>query len=205
MAALILLCRLKEAYPNVRGSSGHRLFLAALMLADKFLNDESYENEDWVPAARGYYALWEIHQMEREMCRFLTWDLRVDGVMLQAFENSLRAGFSEDRAHYSPIPYTMVCNRSRLAPEPTEPLTVFSRGAVASRRGSEPKSSRRSRRAKHTPSVVGGVLARPQTRAQSKAKASRGETASAITSQSASAASTSTTSRAYAEVTSAAY
>ncbi|KAF6744367.1 hypothetical protein DFP72DRAFT_776314, partial [Ephemerocybe angulata] len=113
MAALILLCRLKEEYPNVRGSSGHRLFLAALMLADKFLNDESYENEDWVTAARGYYPLWEIHQMEREMCRFLTWDLRVDGEMLRAFENSLRAGFSEDRAQYAPIPYAMVCNRSR--------------------------------------------------------------------------------------------
>ncbi|KAF6742976.1 hypothetical protein DFP72DRAFT_994123 [Ephemerocybe angulata] len=99
VAAMILLCRLKAQYPAVQGSSGHRLFLTALVIADKILNDDSYENESWVTLSIRMFPLAEINQMEQEMCSFLEWDLRVDGEMLRSFEAALNEKFGIDRPY----------------------------------------------------------------------------------------------------------
>ncbi|KIO13908.1 hypothetical protein M404DRAFT_449953 [Pisolithus tinctorius Marx 270] len=77
-AALVLLQRLKARFPTARGSSGHRLFISAFMLASKVICDDTYSNKSWGIVAQGMFQLREINQMEREMCQYLEWELNVD-------------------------------------------------------------------------------------------------------------------------------
>ena len=41
LAALVLLLRLKSRFPNATGSAGQRLYLAALMISSKVINDDT--------------------------------------------------------------------------------------------------------------------------------------------------------------------
>ena len=84
-ASLFLLQRLKARFPAAKGSSGHRLFVSAFMLASKVICDDTYSNKSWCIVAQGMFALREINQMEREMCSYLEWQLNVDKDVLQDF------------------------------------------------------------------------------------------------------------------------
>ncbi|WFD21015.1 hypothetical protein MCAP1_003270 [Malassezia caprae] len=75
--ALLLLKRLKMRYPVARGSSGHRLFISAYMLACKTLCDDSYNNKSWVIVGQNLFTLREINQMERELFGYLDLHLQV--------------------------------------------------------------------------------------------------------------------------------
>ena len=44
-ASLVLLQQLKACFPTARGSSGHRLFVSAFMLASKVICDDTYSNK----------------------------------------------------------------------------------------------------------------------------------------------------------------
>ncbi|KAF8237714.1 hypothetical protein L208DRAFT_1201237, partial [Tricholoma matsutake] len=46
-AALVLLQRLKGHFSTARGSSGHRLFISAFMIASKVIWDDTYLNKSW--------------------------------------------------------------------------------------------------------------------------------------------------------------
>ncbi|CAL1711356.1 unnamed protein product [Somion occarium] len=85
-AALYLLQRLKARFPAARGSSGHRLFISAFMLASKVMCDDTYSNKSWSIVGQGMFALREINQMEREMCSYLEWQLNVEPALLREFE-----------------------------------------------------------------------------------------------------------------------
>ncbi|KLO10902.1 hypothetical protein SCHPADRAFT_807019, partial [Schizopora paradoxa] len=91
--ALALLHRLKTRFPHARGSSGHRLFLSAFMLASKVVCDDTYSNKSWAVVGQGMFALREINQMEREMCGYLEWQLNVPKEDLEAFEREVRRVF----------------------------------------------------------------------------------------------------------------
>ncbi|KAM6490092.1 hypothetical protein JOM56_014411, partial [Amanita muscaria] len=67
-AGLILLQWLKVLFPSTKGSSGHRLFISAYMIALNVLCDDTYSNKLWMIVAQGLFNLWEINEMEREMC-----------------------------------------------------------------------------------------------------------------------------------------
>ncbi|WWD17300.1 hypothetical protein CI109_101740 [Kwoniella shandongensis] len=90
-AALLLLQRLKKRYPAARGSSGHRLFISAFMIASKVICDDTYSNQSWGIVAQKMFALKEINQMEREMCGYLEWNLNVSGPEVLEFEVKVRA------------------------------------------------------------------------------------------------------------------
>jgi hypothetical protein len=45
--ALVLLQRLKARFPTARGSSGHRWFISAFMIASKVICDDTYSNKSW--------------------------------------------------------------------------------------------------------------------------------------------------------------
>ena len=92
-AALYLLLRLKSRFPAARGSSGHRLFISAFMLASKVICDDTYSNKSWSIVGQGMFALREINQMEREMCSYLEWQLNVDPAELKEFETKVRRDF----------------------------------------------------------------------------------------------------------------
>ena len=85
-----LLHRLKARFPAARGSSGHRLFLAAYMLASKVVCDDTYSNKSWAVVGQGMFALREINQMEREMLGYLEWSLNIPGEDLAKFEREVR-------------------------------------------------------------------------------------------------------------------
>ncbi|BEI81266.1 hypothetical protein CcaverHIS002_0204260 [Cutaneotrichosporon cavernicola] len=90
-AALLLLQRLKTRFPAARGSSGHRLFISAFMIASKVICDDTYSNQSWCIVGQKMFQLKEINQMEREMCGYLEWNLNVSGEDVAEFEALVRA------------------------------------------------------------------------------------------------------------------
>ncbi|KAF8593672.1 hypothetical protein BDV93DRAFT_566267 [Ceratobasidium sp. AG-I] len=51
--ALYLLLRLKHRFTAARGSSGHRLYISAFMIASKVIYDTIYSNESWSARCAG--------------------------------------------------------------------------------------------------------------------------------------------------------
>ncbi|RDX49288.1 hypothetical protein OH76DRAFT_1439000 [Lentinus brumalis] len=110
--ALYLLQRLKARFPAARGSSGHRLFISAYMIASKMICDDTYSNKSWSIVGQGMFALREINQMEREMCSFLEWELNIEHDALKEFEQKVRRDFTglgpyPSYVHPSPVPAPM--------------------------------------------------------------------------------------------------
>ncbi|KAG5647096.1 hypothetical protein DXG03_001467 [Asterophora parasitica] len=114
-AALILLQRLKARFPTARGSSGHRLFISAFMIASKVICDDTYSNKSWAIVAQAMFSLREINQMEREMCNYLEWELSVDSEILATFEARLREDFRLPNGPYPSYPLSMVSRRAARA------------------------------------------------------------------------------------------
>ena len=109
-AALVLLQRLRARFPTARGSSGHRLFISAFMIASKVICDDTYSNKSWSIVAQGLFNLREINQMEREICSYLEWKLTVDPSVLADFEASLKRDF-KGPGPYSTYSLQMVSTR----------------------------------------------------------------------------------------------
>ncbi|KII95653.1 hypothetical protein PLICRDRAFT_170276 [Plicaturopsis crispa FD-325 SS-3] len=93
-ASLVLLQRLKARFPTARGSSGHRLFISAFMIASKVMCDDTYSNKSWSIVAQNMFALREINQMEREMCNYLEWELNVEPDCLKEFTEMVCVDFA---------------------------------------------------------------------------------------------------------------
>lgn len=70
-SALFLLQRLKARFLAAHGSSSHRLFLSAFMLAFKFMCDDTYSNKSWLIVGQGMFALPEINLMEKATSSYL--------------------------------------------------------------------------------------------------------------------------------------
>jgi PHO85 cyclin-1 len=86
MASLVYLGRLQERLPKVAKGMQctlHRIFLAALILAAKNLNDSLPKNKHWAryTSVRGYpsfgFSITEVNLMEKQMLYLLDWDLRI--------------------------------------------------------------------------------------------------------------------------------
>ncbi|KAF5311704.1 hypothetical protein D9611_010827 [Ephemerocybe angulata] len=86
------------------------------MIATKMTYDEAYNNLSWSNVVTPYFSLREIGRMEREMCRMLEWNLRVDGDALAGFERFVREGFSRDRAQYPSIPLSLTMREGLPGP-----------------------------------------------------------------------------------------
>ncbi|ESK97315.1 alternative cyclin pcl12 [Moniliophthora roreri MCA 2997] len=151
-ACLVLLQRLKARFPTARGSSGHRLFISAFMIASKVICDDTYSNKSWTIVAQGMFTLREINQMEREMCNYLDWELTVDNPILENFENAVRQDFSAPQGPYPTYSLQMVSKRAAKAansttatpiPEPnstTSPIPSFGQQRHSSPAGSADSS-----------------------------------------------------------------
>lgn len=90
--ALFLLRRLKQRFPAARGSSGHRLFISALMLASKSSCDDTYSNKSWTIVGQGLFSLREVNQMERELFGYLGFKVNVKNEELVEFVAALDDG-----------------------------------------------------------------------------------------------------------------
>jgi Cyclin, N-terminal domain len=121
--SLFLLARLKERFPAARGSSGHRLFIFAFMIASKVICDDTYSNKSRFIAGQNLYTLKEVNQMEREMCSYLEWLLHVEAPGLEAFTQRVKKEYSPD---CGPNPPQWVSSPAPVvaaaAPTPITPL-----------------------------------------------------------------------------------
>lgn len=87
MSTLVYLNRLKSRLqPMARGlrCTAHRIFLAALILAAKYLNDSSPKNKHWarysIVSTHAYnfgFSRTEVNLMEKQLLFLLDWDLRI--------------------------------------------------------------------------------------------------------------------------------
>lgn len=86
MSCLVYLDRLKQKLPPVAKGlrcTVHRIFLAALILTAKFLNDSSPKNKHWseyshVRAYEGFgFSKTEVNLMEKQLLYLLDWDLNI--------------------------------------------------------------------------------------------------------------------------------
>jgi hypothetical protein len=87
MASLVYLTRLKaRLQPQARGirCTTHRIFLASLILAAKYLNDSSPKNKHWSKysniSTQHYnfgFDRTEVNTMEKQLLFLLEWDLRI--------------------------------------------------------------------------------------------------------------------------------
>lgn len=85
MSSLVYLGRLRARLPPVAKGmrcTVHRIFLAALILAAKNLNDSSPKNKHWAryTVVKGYdfgFSLPEVNLMERQLLFLLDWETRV--------------------------------------------------------------------------------------------------------------------------------
>lgn len=87
MSTLVYLGRLKsKLQPMARGlrCTTHRIFLAALILSAKYLNDSSPKNKHWAKytvfdteAYQWAFSRTEVNLMEHQLLLLLEWDLRI--------------------------------------------------------------------------------------------------------------------------------
>ncbi|KAI1307137.1 hypothetical protein F5Y03DRAFT_126962 [Xylaria venustula] len=88
MSTLVYLARLKSRLqPMAKGlrCTTHRIFLAALILSAKYLNDSSPKNKHWANYSHiqcdGYsfgFSRTEVNLMEKQLLFLLDWDLRIN-------------------------------------------------------------------------------------------------------------------------------
>ncbi|KAF2022495.1 hypothetical protein EK21DRAFT_14836, partial [Setomelanomma holmii] len=86
MTCLVYLNRVRSrtsSFLNFQPSCPHRIFLAALILAAKYVNDASPMNKRWAryssmrAVPKLIFSLAEINRMEIDLLRLLDWDLRI--------------------------------------------------------------------------------------------------------------------------------
>jgi len=60
------------------------------MIASKVVCDDTYSNKSWAIVGQHMFSLKEINQMEREMCGYLEWMLKIEPVELKAFTDTVK-------------------------------------------------------------------------------------------------------------------
>ncbi|KAL1837363.1 hypothetical protein VTJ49DRAFT_3958 [Mycothermus thermophilus] len=132
--ALLYIYRLKKANPTVKGRPGseYRLLTVALMLGNKFLDDNTYTNKTWADVSG--ISVNEIHVMEVEFLSNMRYSLLVSAQEWEQWLDRLRkfSLFLElAQIPRSPVPSPIPIRSSPAAhragvspiPSPTVPLT----------------------------------------------------------------------------------
>ncbi|KAI9721145.1 MAG: hypothetical protein M1828_005251 [Chrysothrix sp. TS-e1954] len=89
LLALLFIYRLKQANPSVKGKPGSefRLLTVALMLGNKFLDDNTYTNKTWAEVSG--ISVQEIHVMEVEFLSHMKYDLYTSAENWQQWHRQL--------------------------------------------------------------------------------------------------------------------
>ncbi|CEJ91013.1 hypothetical protein VHEMI06757 [[Torrubiella] hemipterigena] len=141
MSTLVYLTRLKsKLQPMARGlrCTTHRIFLAALILAAKYLNDSSPKNKHWANythiTTESYsfgFNRTEVNLMEKQLLFLLEWDLRISEFDLYRELDSFLEPFRHKIAHNH-------AKRMRHREEKRRQQELYAAAAVAARYASSP-------------------------------------------------------------------
>lgn len=117
-AALVLITRLKHhRHPATSTKqkkatpvpvSGHRLFLAAYILASKSLCEKTYSSADWGIVGHGRFSEAEVDELEREMWCGLEYQINISPWILNDFSDTVRRDFDVPHDSYPTYPASMV-------------------------------------------------------------------------------------------------
>ncbi|KAG4304967.1 hypothetical protein PORY_001642 [Pneumocystis oryctolagi] len=80
MSTVVYLERLQRKLPRMAKGmkcTCHRVFLASLILAAKYLNDSSPKNKHWAKYTSHLFSLVEVNLMEKQLLVLLDWDLSI--------------------------------------------------------------------------------------------------------------------------------
>jgi hypothetical protein len=99
----------------------HRIFLAALVVASKYLNDSAPKNKHWTTYARNLFDTCEITLMEKQMLGLLEFDLRITEAQLVARLSPL---IHPSPAHRSKTRQEVVKKSQDSSAPPRQPLPL---------------------------------------------------------------------------------
>ncbi|POS84978.1 hypothetical protein EPUL_005604 [Erysiphe pulchra] len=114
--ALLFIYRLKKYNPSVKGRTGseYRLFTVALMLGNKFLDDNTYTNNTWADVSG--ISVQEIHVMEVEFLSNMRYSLMASKEQWEEWHKKLGLF----KTHYDAATRALVTPYS-LPPMPSPP------------------------------------------------------------------------------------
>ena len=140
MSSLVYLRRLKSRLQPMAKSqlrdTNHRIFLASLILAAKYLNDSSPKNKHWAkysiistPAYEFGFSYTKVNLMEKQVLGLLDWDLRITKDNLYDVLHELLSpirGNIQAQGHFCErrIPHQA---KERLLPQPQAQTATASR------------------------------------------------------------------------------
>lgn len=134
LLALLFIYRLKLSTPQIKGREGseYRLLTVALMLGNKFLDDNTYTNKTWAEVS--CFAVGEIHVMEVEFLSNMRYNLLASKEEWEDWLTKL-ACFREyytqaSRAPASPLAATSPSSRGFHSPV-VSPTTMLPTGDAA--------------------------------------------------------------------------
>ncbi|KAI8945958.1 hypothetical protein F4801DRAFT_593721 [Xylaria longipes] len=133
LLALLFVYRLKKTNPRVHGNPGseYRLLTVALMLGNKFLDDNTYTNKTWAEVSG--ISVKEIHVMEVEFLSNMRYGLLTSKEQWQAWLQKLacyhryceRARAEEATRQVQAAPVHLSPNQGRFTPPLPSPTAIL--------------------------------------------------------------------------------